>query len=572
MVRRLRQQTSVQGLLDEGTRALRAMLGFDRVLTYHFKRDGSSQVVAEASSAADWPPRLGRRFPEAHIPAEARRLFSLNPARHVPDADSAPVPLEAAPGHDAPLDMTLSALRSVPDFHAHYLHDSGISASMCVPLIVDGDLWGILACHHRAAVQVPYPVRASCAVLGELLSTQLQYQLAKDRAARELTHERLRGNLLAQLQGATDPALVLASRLPNMARAFGAQAAVLSHQSSVFAHGDIPHGLQTALLRWLHDGGVDSGRVYVTDALTESAPDLAAQLTGWGGMMSFCFDEPSQTRIVLLRRLTPGASDGDASSSRARGALGETTTGPDSDFDGTVAWGAVERDALQALGNSLGLLVGAGVADMHRYRNAVGAMLRAQAREVALPESSDQTSRFDRVLHKAMELSLMRGNVKPLALAPVDLPALLSARVTQALQREHGASIYLDTPAKRGDAAPVAVQADHERLAALFDGLIDNALRHGQAGESVVVRVRREGDSAVTEISNISPPIVPAVVDMLFSGTEPAAVDDSRGGLGFGLYVCQSIAQAHGGSLAYTHEDPFVTLSVRLPLAPAPAH
>ena len=166
----------------------------------------------------------------------------------------------------------------------------------------------------------------------------------------------------------------------------------------------------------------------------------------------------------------------------------------------------------------------------------------------------------------------MRGNVKPLALAPVDLPALLSARVTQALQREHGASIYLDTPAKRGDAAPVAVQADHERLAALFDGLIDNALRHGQAAESVVVRVRRDGDSAVTEISNISPPIVPAVVDMLFSGTEPAAVDDSRGGLGFGLYVCQSIAQAHGGSLAYTHEDPFVTLSVRLPLAPALAH
>ena len=294
VVRHLRQQTNVQGLLDEGTRALRAMLGFDRVLAYHFKRDGSSQVVAEASSATDWPPRLGQRFPEAHIPVEARRLFSLNPARHVPDADSAPVPLEAAPGHDAPLDMTLSALRSVPDFHSHYLHDSGISASMCVPLIVDGDLWGILACHHRAAVQVPYPVRASCAVLGELLSTQLQYQLAKDRAARELTHERLRGNLLAQLQGATDPALVLASRLPNMARAFEAQAAVLSHQSSVFAHGDIPHGLQTALLRWLHDGGVDSGRVYVTDALTESAPDLAAQLTGWGGMMSFCLTNPAR--------------------------------------------------------------------------------------------------------------------------------------------------------------------------------------------------------------------------------------------------------------------------------------
>ena len=36
--------------------------------------------------------------------------------------------------------------------------------------------------------------------------------------------------------------------------------------------------------------------------------------------------------------------------------------------------------------------------------------------------------------------------------------------------------------------------------------------------------------------------------------------------LGYGLYVCQAIAVAHGGDLAYTYEDPFVTMTARLPL------
>ena len=98
--------------------------------------------------------------------------------------------------------------------------------------------------------------------------------------------------------------------------------------------------------------------------------------------------------------------------------------------------------------------------------------------------------------------------------------------------------------------------------------MLENAIRHGQPGESVVARVSHEGPGAVVEISNISPPIDRAVVDILFSATEPAAIDDSRSGLGFGLYIGQTIAQAHGGSLAYAYEEPFVTMSVRLPAGP----
>ena len=52
----------------------------------------------------------------------------------------------------------------------------------------------------------------------------------------------------------------------------------------------------------------------------------------------------------------------------------------------------------------------------------------------------------------------------------------------------------------------------------------------------------------------------------LFNPLVSAAAGDASAWLGYGLYVCQAIAVAHGGDLAYTYEDPFVTMTARLPL------
>ncbi len=572
LVKRLRDQNTVHSLLAEAVNGVRALTGLDRVMVYRFRRaelGGGGDVVAEAR-VPELAALLGSSFPEEGVPAEVKRLAQINSVRLIADAHSAPVPLLHLAGHDAPLDLTHAVLRSAGPVPIEYLRRSGLGATLTLPLVVDEQLWGIISCHHRTRLHVPYPSRSVCAVFAELVSAQLQSQLEKDRVARERLLERLRSGLLDQMHAASEPAQVLTSASCDIAEAFGAQAVLVSHQSHLHTHGAVTPELWSALRRWLIEGAHDSGYVYATNGLARAAPQLTPLLGGWAGLLSICYDPSSQARILLLRHERPEPVNWGAwpvSSERGRSLRPDQPS--QEDLHGfSQPWSAEDVAALDALGADLRRLVAVRVAEMHRYRTAVRAMLHGPANDGTLPDAATPESRFERVLHQAMELSLLRQGVRPLTASQVDLERLLAQCISSAQQRHRGTSIYFDGPARRDEPPDLTVRGEPERLGRLLDGLLENAIRHGLAGESVVARVSRDGASALVEISNISPPIDRLVMDRLFSATEPAAIDDSRSGLGFGLYIGQTIAQAHGGSLTYAYEEPFVTMSVRLPAGP----
>ena len=109
---KLLRQPNIDRLLEIPVKEVRAMTGFDRVMAYRFRHDDSGDIVAEARREA-LEPFLGRRYPASDIPAQARRLYVLNTLRLIADVGYAPVPLLAAPGQAAPLDLSHSVLRSV---------------------------------------------------------------------------------------------------------------------------------------------------------------------------------------------------------------------------------------------------------------------------------------------------------------------------------------------------------------------------------------------------------------------------------------------------------------------------
>ena len=65
--------TNLTDFLEIAATRVRAFTGFDRVLAYRFKEDGSGEVVAEARRD-DLNAYLGQHFPASDIPAPARRL------------------------------------------------------------------------------------------------------------------------------------------------------------------------------------------------------------------------------------------------------------------------------------------------------------------------------------------------------------------------------------------------------------------------------------------------------------------------------------------------------------------
>ncbi|MDX2644152.1 HAMP domain-containing sensor histidine kinase [Streptomyces sp. PA03-1a] len=112
----------------------------------------------------------------------------------------------------------------------------------------------------------------------------------------------------------------------------------------------------------------------------------------------------------------------------------------------------------------------------------------------------------------------------------------------------------------------VTVRGDRRGLERLLDNLLDNAQRH--AGDSVAVRVTRDGRGALLEVTDDGPGIPAADRERVFDRF--IRLDESRardaGGAGLGLAIVRDIVHRHGGQ-ADAGEAPQggALLRVRLP-------
>ena len=108
------------------------------------------------------------------------------------------------------------------------------------------------------------------------------------------------------------------------------------------------------------------------------------------------------------------------------------------------------------------------------------------------------------------------------------------------------------------------VQADPARLRLLLRNLIDNALRHGAGGAPPEVFLRLEPDGRIAlGVRDHGPGVAPEQLAQL--GQPFYRPDSARsrgsGGVGLGLYLCQRVAQAHGGELRLRNAAPGLEVS-----------
>jgi two-component system, OmpR family, sensor kinase len=147
--------------------------------------------------------------------------------------------------------------------------------------------------------------------------------------------------------------------------------------------------------------------------------------------------------------------------------------------------------------------------------------------------------------------------------APVDLAAVAreAAREAGALSEHHIVSV--DAP------EPVVIEGVADDLHRLAANLVENALIHTPGGTPVTVSVRREGDSAVLEVSDRGPGVSPAMRERVFERFARGGGDAApSGGSGLGLAIVRAVAEAHGGSVELDDaESGGARFTVRLPAA-----
>ncbi len=171
-ISRLQATANLDEFMNLAVEQIREFTGFNRVMAYRFLEDGSGDVTAE-SLKPGLEPYLGLRYPASDIPQPARRLFSLNWLRHLPDVRYEPIPIVPAtnPVTNGPLDLSYAFTRSLSVMYTGYLKNMGVQATLVITLLKKGELWGLISCmNHERPVHVPYERRMACEFLAHMIS------------------------------------------------------------------------------------------------------------------------------------------------------------------------------------------------------------------------------------------------------------------------------------------------------------------------------------------------------------------------------------------------------------------
>ncbi|HEY9632737.1 MAG TPA: ATP-binding protein [Coleofasciculaceae cyanobacterium] len=161
---------SIQLIVKE----FRKITGYDRVMIYQFEPDESGIIIAEDKKEG-LEPYLDLHYPASDIPQQARKLYYENWLRLIVNMDYQPAEIIPVnnPLTDAPLDLSFSLLRSVSPLHREYSKNMGVSASICISLINEQKLWGLIIGHHESPKYINYEIRKYCELLGQMMSVYI---------------------------------------------------------------------------------------------------------------------------------------------------------------------------------------------------------------------------------------------------------------------------------------------------------------------------------------------------------------------------------------------------------------
>ncbi|WP_427914190.1 ATP-binding protein [Ramlibacter sp. MMS24-I3-19] len=583
---RLRLQRTIDDLLQVAVTEIRSLTGFDRVMAYRFRHDASGDIVAE-DCRPDVEPFLHRRYPAGDIPAQARRLYVINTLRFIADVGAAPVPVHTAGAE--PLDMSWATLRSVSPIHIEYLTNMGVAASMSVSIVIGGELWGMIACHHLTPMVVPYGKRMACDVLAQLLASNVQTLLAADHAKRIEAASSVRVQLMETFVGGDGLLAALRPHAAALCTTFAADALVASEGTETFVHGGVSAAAGAELLRWLRSSKPPEGLL----AMSEQAklpPVLSAALAPWCGILALQMDDNRHDWLVLLRpeQVETVAWGGRPEKVYKAGPHGMRLT-PRGSFDVwretvrgiAVPWSATELEIARGLQAELHRAGGARRAQVARDRDqmlaVLGHDLRNPLQTIAMasqllargadsatvgPRITRSSTHMARLVSDLLDLSRLQGG---LGLAVEPKPADLARLVREAAQDvtlgHPGVEVAVEAPPQ------LQVPVDAARVRQLLDNLLGNARQHGEAGRPIVMRLEASATQVTLSVANHAPPIPPESRDRLFDAYKPASLNNSRnpGGMGLGLYIACEIARGHGGTLVYEYHEPFVVFVVTLP-------
>ena len=281
---------------------VRKITQFDRVMVYRFDSEGAGTVIAEELEEG-LEPYLGLHYPSSDIPRQAKKLYTLNFLRLIPDAGYEPVGLipELNPLTQEPLDLSFSVLRSVSPIHTEYLGNMGVTASMSISLLKNKQLWGLIACHHSQPKYLPYQIRTVCEFIGQVVSFELAAKEENQDLDYQMKLKSIQTQFVETMSKAEDLEIGLTNKPSQLLELVSAGGVALCFGSELTLIGNTPKQEEIlALLSWL-ETQFDRDVIYETTCLS-AAYSPAEQYAGVAsGMLALIISRVQPTYILWFR-------------------------------------------------------------------------------------------------------------------------------------------------------------------------------------------------------------------------------------------------------------------------------
>ncbi|GAB4065711.1 GAF domain-containing protein [Ancylobacter sonchi] len=301
MIARIAREISVDELLTQTPRVVREALGYDRVMVYRFSQDGAGQVVGE-DKLPELESFIGQWFPAGDIPRQARELYIRNIIRVIGDARGERCGL--VPELDdfgRPLDLSHAHLRAVSPIHLEYLKNMGVAASMSISVLVDGVLWGLIACHHYSPRALPMAQRAAVEMFGAFFSLHLHALKQKRTLAVATAARASLDRFLRRASQHADVGELLRGNIEEFASLMPCDGVGLWLGGQWTAHGVTPPASAIPELA-AFIGTQAQGRVWSVDSLVEVWPAAEAFWESAAGVLVLPLSQLPRDYLLFFRR------------------------------------------------------------------------------------------------------------------------------------------------------------------------------------------------------------------------------------------------------------------------------
>jgi len=179
----------------------------------------------------------------------------------------------------------------------------------------------------------------------------------------------------------------------------------------------------------------------------------------------------------------------------------------------------------------------------------------------------EETHRMSRIVESLLTISRLDAGEVKMDKSRLDLGELAASTAGEMKLLAEEKSIALRIQVETG----AHVVGDRIRLQQVIVNLIDNSIKYTQVGGAIEVRVGREGNSAVLEVSDnglgIPAHALPHVFERFYRADK--ARSRASGGAGLGLSIVKAICAAHNGEIKVSsQEGRGSSFRVELPLLP----